>query len=280
MAARLVILFLLILAGAAAAGAEDLQRLHVRSFTLSSDTQHPRVNVPFDVTLTIRVSENVRELKNVYLPSFFGPEELGDEWQLHHDRNGTVYRETMRLVARSAGPLSIGSAYLDAVDARDGKPKRFISGGLQLSVTGVPGASAAGRIAAWSIAALLVAAAALIALFLALGMRAARPEPAAPQPLPAPDPPSAAPPDPVEQACSHLRRVRDRRAVMQLREAFWRRAGAREGETLQDVLARTHSNGERSHRMLILLERAAFVEESALQAAIDGVLAASEETTA
>lgn len=256
--------------------------MHVRSFTLSSDTQHPRVEVPFNVTLTIRVAENLSRVDNVYLPTFAGPEELGDERQLHHDAGGTVYRETMRLVAHSGGPLSIGSAYFDAIDARDGKPKRFISGGLQLMVAGpAAGVGKALRNAARIAGVLLLLAVLFAGVARALQQRARRPSPPPQQPQPAPAPaPFDPPPSPVEDALEDLRRRRDRAAVMRLRSALRRDAGARDVETLEDVLSRLQPGGARLRRMLTIVERAAFVEETRLQSAIDDVLSETEETTA
>jgi hypothetical protein len=279
-AARLVILALLVFASTATAFAEPLQRVHVRSFTLTSDTQHPRVEVPFDVTLTIRVAENLSRLNNVYLPTFTGPEELGDERQLQHDKGGTVYRETMRLVAHSSGALSIGSAYFDAIDARDGKAKRFISGALQLTVAG-PAADMAKMLRD---AARIAGLAMLLALLIGGGVgwlrkRAQRPLPPAPEPQPVPAPPDP-PPTPVEDALADLRRKRDRGAVMRLRSALRRDAGAREGETLEDVLFRLQPGNAPLRRMLTIVERAAFVDQTRLQSAIDDVLSETEETTA
>ena len=256
--------------------------MHVRSFTLTSDTQHPRIEVPFNVTLTIRVAENLSRLNNVYLPTFTGPEELGDERQLHHEKSGTVYRETMRLVAHSGGPLSIGSAYFDAIDARDGKPKRFISGGLQLMVAG-PAADVgivlrnAARIAGLLIL-LAVILTAAVKILHERAQRPALPEPE-PEPIPAPAPPDP-PPTPTENALAALRRKRDRGAVMRLRSALRRDAGAREGETLEDILSHLQPGAVHLRRMLTVVERAAFIEETRLQSAIEDVLSETEETTA
>lgn len=282
MAARLVVFAVLLFASTAGAYAEPLQRVHVRSFTLTTDAQHPRAEVPFDVTLTIRVAENLRRIDNVYLPAFSGPEELGDERQLHHDAGGTVYRETMRLVAHSGGPLSIGSAYFDAIDARDGKPKRFISGGLDLVVAGpAAGAAKTLRTAEW-IAAAIVAFALLLAVIAgALRRRAARPAPAVPEPEPAPAPAPPDPPgNPIAEARAQLLVRRDRASVMRLRAELRREAGAREGDTLEDVLSRLQPGSARLRRMLTIVERAAFIDQSQLQSAIDDALSETEEITA
>lgn len=250
--------------------------MHVRSFTLSSDTAHPRAGVPFDVTLSIRVAENVPGLQNVYLPAFFGPEELGDEREVVHSKRGTRYVETMRLVAHSGGPLTIGSAYFDAIDARDGAPKRFISNELHLQVEG-PGARAA-SVFRWTFAAAAAVAVACIALLAALAARKPAAAPAAP---PAPEP-AAVPVEeprepPLRSAFAALALRRDRASVMELRAILWRQLGAGSGATLSAVICRTASPG--MQRLLTLVERAAFVEEAHLQSAIDAVLALREEMT-
>jgi hypothetical protein len=87
---------------ASASSAQQLQRLHVRAISLSSDTAHPKTGVPFDVTLTIRVAESF-PLQNVFLPSFSGAQELADFRTQTTRRSETQYRETLTLVAQSPG---------------------------------------------------------------------------------------------------------------------------------------------------------------------------------
>ena len=274
MAQRLVAFLALALLSTAFAQAQQLQRLHVRSFTLSSDAAHPRIDVPFNVTLTIRVAENV-DLQNVFLPAFAGPEELGDVRQQNRGRSGTLYRETLTLVSHVSGPLTIGSAYLDAIDARDGKPKRFVSNDLHLNVPG-PALNRwrPDRAVAWTV---LAAIAVLSLLYFRL--RNAPAQRAAPL---QPPPVNAAPadPHPLEASLSELRVRRDRSAVMRVRSALWHIAGASEGQTLAAVLEQPPAVDENLRRMLIAVERAAFIEERGLDAAIDDVLTQREGSIA
>ncbi len=249
---------------AAPVQAQEYQRLHVRSFTLTSDNARPQLEQPFHVTLTIRLAENAAEVRNVFLPTFFGAEELGDVQQIAHSRGGTTYRETLTLVAHARGTLAIGSGYLDAVDARDGKLKRFISNSLQIPVGGGPVSQT------WSAlrtAALVVIACALAGpALLLIGRRRATRSAFAPVVS------VAAPKDGTSEAFDALRRQRDRSAVLRVRASLWATAGARAGETLGDVLRRPAAGDASMRRLLLTVERAAFIEDARLNEAIEEVL--------
>lgn len=276
MAARLGValaaFWLLLCAGALA---QQYQRLHVRSFTLSSDTASPQLEQPFHVTLTIRVAENVSQLSNVFLPTFFGAEELGDVQQIVHGSGGTTYRETLTLVAHTRGTLTVTSAYLDAIDARDGKPKRFISNSLRLPVGGGPISSVWGILRMLVLVAIYIVliAAALFVLWAIFRRRSVPAAPPAPPVAPQPPPPPPQPPrDEIGDALRALRERRDRASVIQLRAALWHAAGASSGETLSDVLARPVARGENLRRLLMTVERATFIEQARLDDAIEEVL--------
>jgi hypothetical protein len=283
MAARLGVALVLTLLCASVAQAQQYQRLHVRSFTLSSDIARPNLEQPFHVTLAIHVSENVPHLENVFLPTFFGAEELGDEQQTTRGSRGTTYRETLTLVAHERGDLSISPAYLDAIDARDGKPKRFISNGLTLAVGG-------GAVSAvWStlraivivlIDVLLIAAALFVLAVLFWRRRRTAVVVQPPAPLAVEPPPVAAqqPRHEVAEALAQLRERRDRASVLNLRAALWHEAGASTGETLSDVLRRPRAGDANLRRLLMVVERAAFIEQERLSAAIDEVLSEREWT--
>ena len=172
--------------------------------------------------------------------------------------------------------LTVTSAYLDAIDARDGKPKRFISNSLRLPVGGGPISSV------WGILRMLVLVAIYIVLFAAALFvlwaifRRSRAVPAAPPaPMVAPGPPQTSPQPPrdeIGEALRALRERRDRASVIQLRAALWHAAGASSGETLSDVLARPVARGENLRRLLMTVERATFIEQARLDDAIEEVL--------
>jgi hypothetical protein len=262
---------------AAAAQAQQYQRLHVRSFTLSSDEAAPQIEQPFHVTLTIQIAENLVQVRNVFLPTFFGAEELGDVQETAHSSRGTTYRETLTLVAHQRGTLSVSPAYLDAIDARDGKPKRFISNGLQLAVGGGPISGVwdvLRKIAIVAIDLLLIAAVIFVVAAIFWRRRTAPRAPAlASAPMPEPevavDP---APKDEAAEAFERLRERRDRASVLALRAVLWNAAGALDGETLNDVLRRPAARGEAMRRLLTSVERAAFIDDERLDSAIEEVL--------
>ena len=260
----------------AAAPAQQYQRLHVRSFTLTTDNARPQLEQTFHVTLTIRVTERLATLANVFLPTFEGAEELGDVRQVAQSSAGTMYRETLTLVAHTRGMLAISPAYLDAIDARDGKAKRFISNSLQIPVGRGPIGAVWGVLRAIAFVAidllLLAALAFVVAAIFWRRRRAVSVEPpivqaANPQPF-EPPPPS----DEIGEAFEQLRERRDRTAVIRLRTALWHAAGATAGETLSDVLRRPAAADDRMRRLLMTVERAAFIEHARLNEAIEEVL--------
>ncbi|HET7812843.1 MAG TPA: hypothetical protein VFL13_00565 [Candidatus Baltobacteraceae bacterium] len=266
MAARLIALALFVLAVSSRANAQTYQRLHVKSFVLSSSTDSPRVEQPFSVTMTIRVAERVTHLDNVFLPELLGTEELGDERSLSTDAGGTTYRETMQLVAHASGRVGLGAAFLDAIDARNGKLSRFRSNPLTLEVAG-PGYPGPG---AWAAVVSLLFFAAMFgaALWFVLKRhRRAHVEAAieaAPDPQPEPRPS-------LETALAELRVRRDRIAVMNARDRLWEEVGAQKGQTLADVLTLPVAAHPRTRALLFALERAAFIDEERLQNAIDEI---------
>jgi hypothetical protein len=261
--------------------AELLQRFHVLGFSVRSDTTRPRVGVPFHVTLTVHVRERITQLQYVSLPTFSGVENIGDRQHLTHVRGGgSIYSETMTLVAHSPGPVAIGSAYLDAVDLRDGKTKRFISNDLILNVIGtaLPSARVKARAVLLVILGLLLAAAifALLVIFHRRRRRAAASDAAQPlinNPLPAPA-------IGLGEALANLRKRRDRSSVLCVREALWSIAGADKCETLGDLLQHPAARADGLRRMLIAIERAAFVHDTRLQQAIDDALSDEEQRIA
>lgn len=259
------------------APAQHLQRLHVQEVALSASTAHPVRGVPFTVVLTIRVHDDVH-LENVFLPYLAGAEELGDIREERHVPRGTMYRETLSLVAHAPGLLRIGPAYLDALDAQDGKPKRFSSNVLELRV---PGVQAAGYS---SVQRLLPPLIVLLLLGVAAGIRTrnARRKPvqaeneaiAPPPAVAAAEPPQSA----LQSAVMELRRDRDRVAALRVRCALRDLAGAPPGSTLGDVLQLASAAGEPLRTLLVQVERASFASESDLPAAIDDVLRLHEAT--
>ncbi|MGA7094228.1 MAG: hypothetical protein WBX23_09360, partial [Candidatus Cybelea sp.] len=121
------------------AGAQSLQRLTVESFVLSSDTAAPKIDTPFHLTVTLRVRERVARIDNLDLPILAQLELLGDERETASGPRGTLYRESITVVAHDGGALTIAPATFQAIDARDGKPKQWFTNELRLRVMGGAG---------------------------------------------------------------------------------------------------------------------------------------------
>ena len=224
----------------------------VESFNLNADTASPKIDVPFHLTVTLRVRERIGEIENLDLPILAELELLGDERQTTGGPHGTLYRETIAVVAHNPGPIAIAPATLQAIDARDGKPKEWYTNGLTLRVTGSisPALNTGGQVVLavvlralhlllWLLLfALGVGCIALIVLLLFVRGRprlaAAVPE----QPAPAESIAERSPRQQAQDALAVLRTQRSRAAAVAVRAAIWRMIGASDGETLADVLHR------------------------------------------
>ncbi len=121
---------------AAPAQAQALQRLTVSNFALSADAPSPKLEQPFHLIVTVHVKQQVATLENLDLPILAELELLGDERRITRDASGTTYRENITVIAHHTGAIHIAPATLDAVDARDGKAKRFFSNDLTVNVSG------------------------------------------------------------------------------------------------------------------------------------------------
>ena len=270
---------------AGGAQAQSLQRVTVNGFTLTSSAASPHVDVPFTLVVTLRVRERIAEVQNIDLPILAQLELLGDERETTSGRGGTQYRETISVVAHDAGPMTIAPATLEAIDARDGKPKEWYTNGLSLRVVGSSSAALragshalfdALRATLWFLLWILiwlVGIAAIVLIVFALARR--RPRVPAPVPVPTEPPPRVVTPaQRVADALAVLRAERTRAAAVTVRNAIWQMTGASDGETLGDVLARPAAREPGMRALLIALERSAFTYDADLAAAIDDACAA------
>lgn len=281
--AALVLATALCAAAGGALRAQSLQRLTVESFVLSADTTRPRVDVPFHLIVALHVRERVGEIANLELPMLAQLELQGDEREMTTDSRGTQYRETITVVAHSAGAIVIAPATLQAVDARDGRPKQWFTNDLRL----VAGVSPEQVISQGSAILLRVAsvlggllALAIVAGALVLAIRLGRPKPATVIPAASvPVAPAAierTTRQRVDDAIVVLRAEHSRAAAVRVRSVIWRTIGASDGETLGDVLRRPAANDPPLRDALISLERSAFTYDDDLGAAIDDTCAALE----
>jgi hypothetical protein len=268
--------------------AQALMRLAVQSFTLSSDNARPHVDEPFHLIVALRVRQRVDRVANLELPMLADVELLGDERQTVSTPGGTQYREAITVVAHRAGAIAFAPATLQAIDARDGKPKQWYTNGVTVYVSGVSApalrqeagllmqrTAAALRLLLW-----LLGIAAIVAVIVALLRR--RPPRRIAVPVVAFEPP---PPvivrtrrDQFEDALTVLRAERTRASAVAVRTAIWRMLGASEGETLGDVLRRPESSDPVMRDLLIALERSAFTYDGDLRGAIEDACAALERS--
>jgi hypothetical protein len=266
----------------APAAAQALMRLHVRSFTLTAEPQSLRVGDTLKLRIAIRVDENVLQLSNVTLPDLSGFDSLGDERQCASAGHGTQCLETMTLSPTVPGDRTIGPTTLDAIDARTNKPSRFATNAVMIHVAALPGALAQPlfRNLVKPILILVLVGAAAYALLWNFGRRSRRSMPIArPQPE---TPRGPAPPqDPLPGMIAALRADRARARVNAIRDELRRRVGAKEEETLADLLAR-RAAGDNPNLAdaLRAIERAAFVDDADLEAAIDDALPILDRLTA
>lgn len=120
------------------AGALSYASLHVRSFTLSTDNLQPHVGETFHLTLAVHVDEQIAQLDNVTLPDLSGFDVSGDERRCAANSKGTDCTETISLAPTVAGRRTIGSITMDAIDASDKSPTRFATNSLRIDVRDAP----------------------------------------------------------------------------------------------------------------------------------------------
>jgi len=259
-----------------AARAQSLQRLTITQFTLASDTATPTLEVPFHLLIVVRVRERIGELDTLDLPVLTSLELLGDERHLSSDASGTLYRETITVVAHHTGSITIDPATLDAIDARDGKAKRYFSNRLTLTVRGgalAPlrsGAAAilAGVLFVLRVAVVLAGLLCAVAIVVLLFRRRNVPAQVAAQPAAHRLEPPRDPRDDLRDALVVLRAEPTRANALLARTHVRATVGATDDETLADVLARADCDDPAIALVLRNLERAAFTYDADLQAAI------------
>jgi hypothetical protein len=248
-----------------AAPASALRPLHVDALSMRADSAQLAVGDVFHLAIHAHVREQVTQLDELVVPDVGTMQLLGDERHVSTSPSGTDVVETLTLEPTQSGTFTFAGAYLDAIDARTGKPSRFSANPVRVVV-----ASPAPRLgeAMWSavqlfftlslwalVIGVVIAAVVLVVRF----RRRARPvvDVAPPVvPAPAPSPPPRSPRDAVAEA---LRAYRDSPAngsLLRLRGALFAAAGESEGATLRDALARTDDPALRD--ALVAAEHTAF----------------------
>lgn len=249
---------------------------------MSADTARPMAEAPFHLVIDVRVAQRVTSLYGVVLPMFGPLEILGDEKQLLAGPAGSEYRETISVVSHQSGAIAIAPAYLDAIDARDGKPKRFLSNALTLHVGGAAAASLRPLLRAVA----EIAAGIVVVLLMAWGvLRFRRPSHtvAAPTEEAPPTTPAREAPQnderPYATALADLTSDPTRACARRVRERIWQRMGASQYDTLADVLRRPAAHDAAVRGVLRALERAAFTHDADLQSALHDAIAVLQRIT-
>ncbi len=257
--------------------AQKLQTLHVSSLTLSSDTAHPAVGLKFHLTISTEFKERVANPDElVILPPLDGLQIIGDERHATYANAGSRYTETLSVIAPAQGKVHVGAAHLDAIDARSGKPSRFSSNELTLSVGGNGDAVRNLSLVVFKIA---LTALTLFAATLALRIlrkRRALLAPAPELPVAVHDEPANSANTSLADAVAGLKETRTRSAVLRVRAVLRQSVGAKDGETLGDILRGCAAGCETAHPVLAATERAAFIGEGHFEVAMDEMILSLE----
>ncbi len=195
---------------------------------------------------------------------------LGDERVESRTAAGTLYRETLRIVPTASGTVRIGPGSIDAIDASDGRPKRFLSNELQFTIRSGARTRSSPRAMLWVLAAAFALGAAALWRSFLPSRFGSTPSAAPAVPVGRSAPASQA--DCVREGFRDLRMLRDRASVIRLRSAIWKACGAERAQTLGDALRSANAADPQIRSLLVALERAAFVDPRSLPGAIDDVL--------
>jgi hypothetical protein len=262
------------------AQAQSLRRLHVDALSMRADRTRLHVGEVFHLAIHVRVREKVQALDELVLPDLGTMQSLGDERHTTHGPKGTDVVETLTLEPVTSGSFTFAPAYLDAIDARTGRPSRFSSNAVTVGVEGPPllDSFAARLIRVIERSALVaLGVIVLIVVLAALGRRLVRRERRVVKPQPAvvvpPAPPRAAR-DVVAEALRGYRVTPSTGQLLALRTALFSAAEVSNGATLRDALAQTPDH--RLRVALIAAERTAFGPEYTRDAASVELLDATE----
>lgn len=249
LASRLAALGLAIVSWATVqpARAEGLRTLQVDALSMRADRTHLRVGDVFHVAIHVHVREHVGALDELVVPNVGTMQLEGDERAVSGSPNGTDVVETLTLEPTFPGAFTFNPAYLDAVDAKTGKPTRFSSNVVRVVVDPAGLAYPSPR-AIWGIfgeAAIIIAAVFAVAIGLVAIVRSRRRRPgpsavvAGLPPVVTTGPPPRTPRDEVADALRAYVSAPANGSLIRLRTALFAAAGARPGATLRDALATT-----------------------------------------
>jgi hypothetical protein len=265
-----------------------LRVLHIQALGMRIDRSQVRVGETFHLVVQVRIRENLPALDELVVPDIGAMQLLGDERRTTHGAGGTDVVETLTLEPTAGGRYTFAPAYLDSINPRDLRPKRFSARhAITVVVTDPPAAiGGEGWEAGRSLATFLSGFVVIVAVALALlGRIRARRErslvadvtlcfsagPAAP-PLPSFSRPRIRG-ESVAEALRAYRRSPGRTMLEKLRAALFGAAGAAPGATLRDAL---RSGDPALHDALRAAEGAAFGPTEARELASRELIDAAE----
>jgi hypothetical protein len=270
-------------AAQSATAGDRLPSFHVQAFELAGEPRTVKVGDPVRLTLRIRLEERVQALDRVTLPNLGGFDSYGDERHCVPAGRGSECTELLTVRGTSAGSYTLGPAVFEAVDAATGKPSRFESNAV--SVTVEPRAVTYGsHVPFYAALALLAAAlAAVLALVVRKGSRPAVGkvtrleaeivEEPAPETLPVTNREPLDDESRWRLIIANLAARPSRARVLIVRSALRERLGAREDETFGDLLARYAATCDAEMLdALRAVERAAFIDDAHLEGAVRDAL--------
>jgi hypothetical protein len=256
----------LVLATLAATPAPSLRTLHVDALSMRADKTRLHVGEVFHLAIHVHVRENVPALDELVIPDVGNMQLEGDERQVTHAASGTDIVETLTLEPTSPGTFTFAGAYVDAINARDGRPSRFRANAVTVHVDG---SSAIGVsfptpyfwmlarvIGGIALAGFAIIAAGAVLVAIVRRRRRIVPAPVVPRVAAPVAPPPRTPRDDVADALRAYKAIPQTDALMRLRAALFHAAGVAAGVTLRDALAATGDHGLRG--ALIAAERTAF----------------------
>jgi len=269
----------LLFALAAAAPALALRRLAVDALSMRADATHLHVGQVFHLAIHAHVRERVAALDELVIPDVGTMQLEGDERHVTTAQSGTDVVETLTLEPTQSGTFTFNGAYLDAVDARTGKPSRFSANPVRVVVDPPAGQFYSAAASLRWLAGVVLAGVLVLAAFVAgivIIVRYLVREPLAPPvavPVPAPPPPRT-PRDDVADALRAYRTSPANGSLMRLRGRLFAAAGADEGATLRDALAATSDRALRD--ALAAAERTAFGPAHLRDASSQDLIGATE----
>jgi len=277
----------LLLLAAGSARAQGLPQLTITALSVTSERTSAPEGRAFHLTIHLHARQHGADLSSLILPDVVNLSILGDEKHTTPvSGDGTDYIEILTVAGVAPGEATVSPAYIDARDpTRNDKPFRFSSNALRIKIASTSQNETfswrqAARKVGLSAAQIVIAVAVLVTFgFMLVRARSSlrrrrsfvtlpRARPVTVRAAPATIDRAAE----VRSAASALSAQLTRERAAALRAALFAFAGARHDETLSSLLERVPDEQQTLRAALRMAERATFVDEAHLGAAIEDVL--------